>query len=114
MAYGSMGGDGQPQTQAALLFRHLCHGLDPATAVDAPRWLLGRTWGDPVTALRLESRYEQRVRERLERWGHTLQVVPAYSDLMGHAGILRALPNGNWIGASDPRSDGGVAGPDSS
>ncbi|MGE0048198.1 MAG: gamma-glutamyltransferase family protein [Acidithiobacillus sp.] len=114
MAYGSMGGDGQPQTQAALLFRHLCHGLDPATAVDAPRWLLGRTWGDPVTALRLESRYEHRVRECLERWGHTLQVVPAYSDLMGHAGILRALPNGNWIGASDPRSDGGVAGPDSS
>ncbi|AEK59560.1 gamma-glutamyltransferase (plasmid) [Acidithiobacillus caldus SM-1] len=113
MAYGSMGGDGQPQTQAALLFRHLLHGMDPAAAVDAPRWLLGRTWGNPVTALRLESRYGKEVRARLRRWGHSLQVVSAYSDLMGHAGILRALPNGLWIGASDPRSDGGVAGPGS-
>ncbi|MEY2342830.1 gamma-glutamyltransferase family protein [Acidithiobacillus sp. IBUN Pt1247-S3] len=113
MAYGSMGGDGQPQTQASLLFRHLFHNLDPYAAVDAPRWLLGRTWGNPVTALRLESRYDQRVRERLQRWGHTLQVVPAYSDLMGHAGILRVQPDGSWMGASDPRSDGGVAGPDS-
>lgn len=113
MAYGSMGGDGQPQTQAALIFRHLYHGLEPAAAVDAPRRLLGRTWGNPVTALRLESRYERRVRESLQNWGHPLQVVPAYSDLMGHAGILRALPDGAWIGASDPRSDGGVAGPDS-
>ena len=111
MAYGSMGGDGQPQTQAALLFRHLLHGMDPASAVDAPRWLLGRTWGNPVTALRLESRYEQGVRERLQRWGHTLQLVPAYSDLMGHAGMLCALPDGRWTGASDPRSDGGVVGP---
>ncbi len=113
MAYGSMGGDGQPQTQAALLFRHLLHGMDPAAAVDAPRWLLGRTWGNPVTALRLESRYGQGVCERLLRWGHSLQLVPAYSDLMGHAGILRALSDGGWLGASDPRSDGGVAGPDS-
>ncbi|MBU2774840.1 gamma-glutamyltransferase family protein [Acidithiobacillus ferrooxidans] len=111
MAYGSMGGDGQPQTQVALLFRHLLHGLDPAAAVDAPRWLLGRTWGNPVTALRLESRYGQGVRERLHRWGHSLQLVPGYSDLMGHAGLLRVQLDGSWIGASDPRSDGGVAGP---
>ena len=112
MAYGSMGGDGQPQTQAALLFRHLHQGLTPLEAVDAPRWLLGRTWGNPVTALRLESRYNQGVRKRLEQWGHTLQFVPNYSDLMGHAGILRVLQDGSWIGAADPRSDGGVAGPD--
>jgi len=112
MAYGTMGGDGQPQTQAALLFRHLYHGLPPATAIDAPRWLLGRTWGNPVTALRLESRYGQGVFDRLKNLGHRLQIVPAYSDLMGHAGILRALEGEVWSGASDPRSDGGVAGPD--
>ena len=109
---GAWGGDGQPQTQAALLFRHLHQGLTPLEAVDAPRWLLGRTWGNPVTALRLESRYNQGVRKRLEQWGHTLQFVPNYSDLMGHAGILRVLQDGSWIGAADPRSDGGVAGPD--
>ncbi len=112
MAYGSMGGDGQPQTQAAILFRHLFHGLVPAAAVDAPRWLLGRTWGEPVTALRLESRYAKDVIARLRGWGHAIQVVGPYSDVMGHAGLLSVQENNVWQGACDPRSDGAVLSPE--
>ncbi len=44
MVYGSMGGDGQPQTQAAIFTRHVIQRLPLQQAVSAPRWLLGRTW----------------------------------------------------------------------
>ena len=45
LVYGAMGGDGQPQTQAALFTRHVLFGQTAQEAVTAPRWLLGRTWG---------------------------------------------------------------------
>jgi gamma-glutamyltranspeptidase/glutathione hydrolase len=32
-----------------------------------------------------------------------------YSDTMGHAGAIVRLPNGVYLGAADPRSDGVVA-----
>ena len=41
MAYGAMGGDGQPQTQAAVFTRHVTFGEPLDAAVDRPRWLLG-------------------------------------------------------------------------
>ena len=55
MAYGTMGGDGQPQTQAMLFSRYALFGQPLPEAVDAPRWLLGKTWGSSHTNLRLES-----------------------------------------------------------
>ncbi len=45
MAYGSMGGDGQPQFQAQIFARYADYGMSVADAVDAPRLLYGRTWG---------------------------------------------------------------------
>ena len=54
MAYGRMGGEGQPQTQAALFTRYARFGADLQEAISAPRWLLGRTWGDQSTTLKLE------------------------------------------------------------
>ena len=42
LVYGAMGGEGQPQTQAALATRVVDHGCSVAEAVAAPRWLLGR------------------------------------------------------------------------
>ncbi len=57
MVYGSMGGDGQPQTQAAIFTRHVIQRLPLQQAVSAPRWLLGRTWGQLSDSLKLESRF---------------------------------------------------------
>ena len=45
MVYGAMGGDGQPQSQAAVFTRIVDFGMDPQAAVNAPRWLLGRNVG---------------------------------------------------------------------
>jgi oxamate amidohydrolase len=111
MAYGAMGGDGQPQTQAALFTRHVLYRRALPDAVDTPRWLLGRTWGSPHTNLRLESRFPEALVDRLVSAGHDVEILPdAYSDTMGHAGAVVLHADGTLEGAHDPRADGGAAG----
>jgi len=111
IAYGTMGGDGQPQSQAALFTRHVLYRQPLDRAVDAPRWLLGRTWGSPHTNLRVESRFDGNLIDRLLSAGHDVEVLPEpYSDTMGHAGAVLLHPDGMLEGAHDPRADGGAAG----
>ena len=111
MAYGTMGGDGQPQTQAALFTRHVKFGQPLDRALDAPRWLLGRTWASRHTNLRLESRFDGRLIEALAAAGHDVEVLEEpYSDTMGHAGAVVLHPDGTLEGGHDPRADGGAAG----
>jgi gamma-glutamyltranspeptidase/glutathione hydrolase len=111
MAYGAMGGDGQPQTQAAVFTRHVDFREPLAEAIDRPRWLLGRTWGAPKTALRLERRFDGNLIEMLAEAGHDVEVLDdAYSDIMGHAGAVVLHPDRSCEGAHDPRADGGAAG----
>ena len=45
---------GQPQTQAAIFTRYGFYGQELQAAVTAPRWLLGRTWGQDSVTLKLE------------------------------------------------------------
>lgn len=110
MPFGTMGGEGQPQTQAALYSRYACHGMPLQRAVSAPRWLLGRTWGAESTTLKLESRFDPELISALRDAGHAVEIVTEFDDMMGHAGALVRHPNGVLEGAADPRSDGGVAG----
>ncbi len=110
MAYGTMGGEGQPQTQAALFTRHVFYGPDLQQAVTAPRWLLGRTWGENTTSLKLESRFDDATLAALTTAGHDVEVVEPFSAMMGHAGALTLSADGILSGAADPRSDGSVAG----
>lgn len=109
MPYGTMGGEGQPQTQSMLYTRYALFGQDVMQAVAAPRWLLGRTWGAETTNLRIENRFEDEVFARLRAAGHDLEVVGDYEEFMGHAGMLVRMPDGQIEGASDPRSDGAAA-----
>jgi gamma-glutamyltranspeptidase/glutathione hydrolase len=109
LAYGTMGGEGQPQTQAALLTRLIDRRLGPQAAVEGPRWLLGRTWGDASRALRLEDRFDPAVVETLRERGHEVQVIEGWSDLVGHAQLVRLDPDG-LVGGSDPRADGAALG----
>lgn len=111
MPYGTMGGEGQPQTQAAVFTRYARFGQGLQQAVSAPRWLLGRTWGDSSTTLKLESRFAPELVASLKKAGHQVELLDeAFSDTMGHAGALVRHPNGLIEGAVDPRSDGVVAG----
>ncbi len=79
-------------------------------AITAPRWLLGRTWGDDSSNLKIESRIGEEVIDALRAAGHDIVVVEPFSDLMGHAGALVRRPDGVIEGGSDPRSDGRAAG----
>jgi gamma-glutamyltranspeptidase/glutathione hydrolase len=110
LVYGTMGGEGQPQTQAAVFTRHVLFGQELQAAVTAPRWVLGRTWGATSTNLKLEDRFDPGVVEALRRAGHDVEMVAPFTDLMGHAGAVLRLPSGLLEGAADPRGDGVVAG----
>lgn len=110
MPYGTMGGEGQPQTQAMVYTRYVQGGCDLQQAVTAPRWLLGKTWGSDVTSLRIENRFDPVLFEQLLSAGHDLQVIGDFDEVMGHAGALVLHPNGLIEGASDPRSDGAACG----
>jgi gamma-glutamyltranspeptidase/glutathione hydrolase len=107
--YGTMGGEGQPQTQTALVARMVDLGLGPQAAVEAPRWLFGRTWGEPSKSLRLESRFDPHVVATLRERGHDVQMLEAWSDLAGHAQAI-ALDSDGLRAGSDPRADGAALG----
>ena len=109
MVYGTMGGEGQPQTQAAVFSRYARFGQDLQQSITAPRWLLGRTWGDDATNLKLEDRFPRALIDRLRAAGHEVEVVAPFTSLMGHAGAIVRSPDGALEGATDPRSEGGVA-----
>jgi gamma-glutamyltranspeptidase/glutathione hydrolase len=110
MVYGNMGGDGQPQSQSAVFSRYAMFGQTLQAAVSAPRWLLGKTWGQESTTLKFESRFDPAVMQELKAAGHDVEILPDYSDTMGHAGAIVRQPDGLYLGAADPRSDGVVAG----
>lgn len=111
LVFGTMGGEGQPQTQIALLTRLLDFGFDPQTAIDWPRWVWGRTWGETISTLTLEGRLSAAVQAELRRRGHDLRVVPDWSDQLGHAHIIRIdATTGELQAGCDPRSDGEALG----
>jgi gamma-glutamyltranspeptidase/glutathione hydrolase len=109
LVYGNMGGDGQPQSQSAVFSRIVTFGMNPQAAIDAPRWLLGRTWGNSSDNLKLEARFSPDCVDSLKARGHDLQILEDYDESMGHAGAIVRHPDGLLEGGSDPRSDGAVA-----
>ncbi len=109
MAYGTMGGEGQPQTQAAVFTRYARFGHALQASVTAPRWLLGRTWGEESTSLKLEDRFDPALITALIAAGHVVELLPAFSPIVGHAGAIVSHRSGLLEGAADPRADGIVA-----
>jgi gamma-glutamyltranspeptidase len=109
MVYGAMGGDGQPQTQCAVFTRIANFGMHPQAAVNAPRWLLGRTWGRSSDSLKVEARFPGGVLMTLGRLGHEIEVLQDYDEAVGHAGAVVRHPDGVLEGGADPRGDGVVA-----
>ena len=110
LSFGTMGGDGQPQTNATVYARHIGHGAPIGEAIDRPRFILGRTWGTEVTNLRVESRFSPEIVMALRKAGHDIEVLAEdYAEVMGHAGGVEIDLKGNIEGAHDRRADGGAA-----
>lgn len=106
MVYGTMGGEGQPQTQAAIFTRYVDFEQGLEEAIAAPRWLLGRTWGEESAKLRIEARFDLAVTDALQNAGHNIEIVDDLDEMMGHAGAIVRHLDGAIEGASDPRCDG--------
>jgi gamma-glutamyltranspeptidase/glutathione hydrolase len=105
LVFGTMGADGQLQTQVQLLAHLVDDGADPAAALAAPRWVV-----DPGDfSVRIENRFPPPVIDGLQRAGHALRVLGPYEDCMGHAQLIR-LDGDGLVAASDPRCEGAAAG----
>ncbi|WP_280952597.1 gamma-glutamyltransferase family protein [Roseovarius aestuariivivens] len=105
-SYGTMGGEGQPQTQAAVFSRYAMFGQPLQQAVSAPRWLLGKTWGDSTDSLKIEANADPDLVQSLRDAGHDIELMEPFSSLAGHAGGVVRHADGRTEAASDPRSDG--------
>jgi gamma-glutamyltranspeptidase/glutathione hydrolase len=110
IVYGTMGGDGQPQTQSAVFTRYAVFGQGMQQAIAAPRWLLGRTWGQASDTLKLEARFDPALVQELKRRGHSVEMLQALDETVGHAGGIARHVNGALEAGYDPRSDGAAAG----
>ena len=105
LVFGTMGADGQLQTQVQLLARLVDDGTDPAAALAAPRWVV-----DPGDfSVQIENRFPGAVVDGLRTRGHRLAVLGPLEDCMGHAQVIR-IDEGGLTAASDPRSEGLAAG----
>ncbi len=110
MSYGTMGGEGQPQTQATIFSRYAIQNLNLQEAINLPRWLLGRTWGEETTSLKVEGRFTKGTFDKLKSLGHVIEKVGDFEEIMGHAGAIVNNPDGLIEGAYDLRSDGTAIG----
>lgn len=107
LLFGTMGGEGQPQTQAAILTRIVDFGYTIQQAIESPRWLYGRTWGQESLSLKLEGRIPDGVAGELKRRKHEVEIVEDWSQKMGHAqGIVIDQDTGVLSAGADPRGDG--------
>jgi gamma-glutamyltranspeptidase / glutathione hydrolase len=105
LVFGTMGADGQPQTNVQVLERVLA-GCGPQEAVSSPRVLHGRfVLEDDPDLLHVEPDLGAEVISALRDAGHRVQVADGYDERMGHAHAIRV--DGDTLSAgSDPRSDG--------
>ncbi|NMD72602.1 gamma-glutamyltransferase [Bacillus sp. DNRA2] len=111
LVYGTMGGEGQPQTQAALVTRMIDYEFPVQAAIEAPRWLYGRTWGEESNSVKLENRINDVAIQQLKLRGHNVEVLDAFTDVMGHAGAIKIdQDSGVKYGGADPRGDGAAVG----
>jgi gamma-glutamyltranspeptidase/glutathione hydrolase len=97
LPFGVMGGSYQPTGHARLVSNIVDFGMDPQSAMDAPRCFSG------VNGMEMERGYSDTVRADLAARGHN--VIPPEVPLGGSQAI-KLHADGLLEGASDPRKDG--------
>lgn len=103
---GCMAGRAQAQTHTHLLLRHLAGHSARATA-GGPRFVVGPVLaGEAGNTIHAEEDLPEGAITALRESGMPLVIVPARSELLGHANVLMLSAEGEFDAASDPRSDG--------
>jgi gamma-glutamyltranspeptidase/glutathione hydrolase len=104
IAFGVMGGFNQAQAHAQFVANVADYRMNIQAALERARFTKATFDGCDVT---VEDRIPADVRARLERRGHEVHVVGAYSTAMGGGQATeRNFATGVNFGASDPRKDG--------
>ncbi len=104
LTFGTMGGDGQPQTHLQVLDR-LRRGQHLQEALAGWRFVVQPDDGLVVVEGRAPDEVVQGLRDR----GHEVHRVDDWNGLLGHAHAIERT-DGGWAAASDPRSEGSVVG----
>ena len=112
VAFGAMGGDGQPQTMVQLMTGLVDDGLDPQAVVDRPRWVAHTDAPlRPLRRLAIEADgVDDTTVATLRAMGHEVELVEPRTPLMGWAQMIRRRPDGSYEGGADPRADSLAAG----
>lgn len=107
LAIGTPGGQGIWQTVPQALMNIIDFGMDIQEAIEAPRFI-----DDPLgVEFRLEDRIPAEVRKALSEKGHQIEVLEAYTSVMGGMNGIMIDPESNvFMGGADPRRDGYVIG----
>ena len=113
LAWGTPGGDQQEQWAFHVFLRHVDRGLNLQEAIDAPGFhtdhLISSFFprGFAPRSLSLESRFGARTIAELERRGHDVTVVPAWS--LGRVSAVAREPDGLLKAAANARGMQGYA-----
>ena len=104
-SFGVMGGFMQPQGHLQVGLNLVEFGMDPQTAMDAPRfnWLKDKQ-------VALETAVADDIRQILQNRGHDLWEKGKPLHYGGGQVIVRDLESGVLIGGSEPRNDGTAVG----
>ena len=108
MSFGVMGASMQPQGHVQTLVCMLDHGQSPQAACDAPRWRVNQG-----LSLNVEASMDPAIVEGLQARGHRIEAInDSYQDFGAGQFIWRLGEPGveGYVGASDARRDGLVAG----
>lgn len=99
MAFGTPGGDGQPQTLVQVLNNVLRFGMTPQQAVEAARW---RVFAG--TRLGVEPGIDSVTRAMLQRRGHDVRVQDPSAEF-GGAQMIMIHSSGARMAGADPRRE---------
>lgn len=108
--FGSPGGDSQVQAMLQVLVNMLTFGMDPQTAIEAPRFI---SYSHPDSfapnpyypgLLCLEGRFSNDTTEALQKLGHRIQTWPDYLWRAGGVCLIDSdTASGRFTAGADPR-----------
>ncbi|HEV2235061.1 MAG TPA: gamma-glutamyltransferase [Ktedonobacterales bacterium] len=109
--FGTMGGDGQPQTHLQVYTALERFGMNIQAALELPRWVHETDGHATVERLWLESRFPEATLAELAARGHQVSAIGPWDSQTGHAqGIVIDHVAGVLHGGADPRAEGAAVG----
>jgi len=104
MSFGVMGADMQPQGHVQIVVKVVDFNYDVQAAAGAPRWKITKD-----NHLNIEEGMNSAAVDGLLKKGHKVRMLPYGSLEFGAAQLIKNI-DGGYVGGSEPRRDGLIAG----